>query len=412
MGSLHLLEMSRLKVTKDTKISNQSNPELRKEELCIVEFHSFTSSQAKCRRHSSSSNQPAMRSISAVLVALTIVQTSAFSGESQKCNTNRAPPLYSTSENDIASTIQELNGNNSEQVASLVRSVNYFISRECNYSCKFCFHTETNTNKFQFEQARYGLKILKDAGTQKINFAGGEPFLNPKLLGDLCRVASEELGMAVSIISNGSMITEKWMQTFGKYVDVLGVSVDSFDSDTNAVLGRGGDANNQHAERVLRVREMCSGHGILFKMNTVVNSLNWQEDMNEHVEKLDPYRWKAFQVLILEGENSGRNGDLRDATELRVSRRQFDAFCKRHAGQKALIPESNEVMQNSYLLLDEEMRFLDCSKGGKVPSDSILKVGVGQALEQAGFDHAMFEQRGGVYDWEREKSTDSAHAKP
>ena len=150
------------------------------------------------------SNQSAMRSISAVLVALTIVQTSAFSGESQQCiPANRAPPLYSTSENDIASTIQELNGNNSEQVASLVRSVNYFISRECNYSCKFCFHTETNTNKFQFEQARYGLKILKDAGTQKINFAGGEPFLNPKLLGDLCRVASEELGMAVSIISNG-----------------------------------------------------------------------------------------------------------------------------------------------------------------------------------------------------------------
>lgn len=194
------------------------------------------------------------------------------------------------------------------------------------------------------------------------------------------------------------------MQTYGKYVDVLGVSVDSFDSDTNAAIGRGGDANNQHAARVLKVREMCAQFGILFKMNTVVCSLNWQEDMNEQVQKLDPYRWKVFQVLILEGENSGRLGDLRDATELKVSQSQFGSFCDRHSGQKALIAESNDVMQNSYLLLDEQMRFLDCSTGGKIPSESILKVGVAKALQQAGFDHEMFEQRGGIYDWEREKT--------
>ena len=342
-----------------------------------------------------------MISISAVIwgFSLAIPHICAFTGGWQNIH---APP--STSRLRVASDLnilKELNGD--YDVSEFVRSVNYFISRECNYSCKFCFHTYTNGNKFPFEQARYGLRLLKAAGTQKINFAGGEPFLNPKLLGDLCQVASEELGMAVSIISNGSMITEKWMNTYGKYVDVLGVSVDSFDSNTNAAIGRGGDANNQHAARVLRVREMCAQHGILFKMNTVVCSLNWEEDMNEQVEKLDPYRWKAFQVLILEGENSGRPGDLRDAHELKVSRSQFDAFCNRHSGQKSLIPENNDVMQNSYLLLDEELRFLDCSSGGKIPSESILKVGVGRALEQAGFDHEMFKQRGGIYDWEREK---------
>ena len=172
---------------------------------------------------------------------------------------------------------EELNGK--YDVSDLVCSVNYFISRECNYNCKFCFHTKTNKNKFQFEQGRYGLQILKAAGTQKINFAGGEPFLNPELLGELCRVASAELGMAVSIISNGYMITPKWMNSYGKFVDVLGVSVDSFNSATNAAIGRGGNANNKHAERVLKVQDMCSQNEILFKMNTVVCSLNWEEDM-------------------------------------------------------------------------------------------------------------------------------------
>jgi radical S-adenosyl methionine domain-containing protein 2 len=291
-------------------------------------------------------------------------------------------------------------------IAHRVKSVNYFISRACNYKCKFCFHTHKNSNQLATDQAKLGLQLLREAGTEKINFAGGEPFLNPKLLGELCRTAHQDLGMAVSIISNGSLIRPKWMEEYGDYVDVLGVSVDSFDPATNAEIGRGGDANNRHAERVLRVRDLCSQHGILFKMNTVVCSLNWQEDMNEQVVKLDPYRWKAFQVLILEGENAGQPGDLRNAQDLQVSREQFDAFIDRHASQPSMIPEPNDVMQNSYLLLDEDLSFLDCSAGGKVPSESILKVGVGRALQQAGFDDAKFHQRGGIYEWSRDREAE------
>ena len=244
--------------------------------------------------------------------------------------------------------------------------------------------------------------MLRDAGTDKINFAGGEPFMNPKFLGQLCK-ESHELGMAVSIISNGSLISPKWMDEYGHFVDVLGISVDSFCPETNAKIGRGGDANNRHADRVLRVRALCDEHDIIFKMNTVVCSLNWQEDMSEHVRRLDPKRWKAFQVLILEHENSGRPGELRDARPLKISNEQYWSFVNRHNEFDQLIPESNDVMQNSYLLLDEELRFLDCSGGGKVPSESILKVGVESALQQSGFDDKMFHERGGVYEWTRDR---------
>ena len=86
---------------------------------------------------------------------------------------------------------------------------------------------------------------------------------------------------------------------------------------------------------------------------------------------------------------------------MRVSREEFDSFCERHSRQSMLVPEANDVMRNSYLLLDEELRFLDCSGNGKVPSQSILEVGVERALSQAGFDRDMFHRRGGVYDWSR-----------
>lgn len=297
----------------------------------------------------------------------------------------------------------------------LVKSVNYFISRKCNYSCKFCFHTQKTTHHLTLGQARLGLALLKEAGTEKINFAGGEPFLHPELLGELCRISSQELGLAVSIISNGSLITQEWMQTYGRHVDVLGVSIDSFDDATNAAIGRGetsakagspsSTVKNKHVDRILQVRDWCRQEDIIFKVNTVVCSLNWQEDMSTEIQQLNPQRWKVFQVLLLEDENIGDSA-MRDARPLVVSDDQFQAFLRRHEHLPPLIPEPNDVMQNSYLLLDEEMRFLDCSGGGKVPGESILKVGVPRALLQAGFDHGMFQQRGGVYDWKRERGHD------
>ena len=43
------------------------------------------------------------------------------------------------------------------------------------------------------------------------------------------------------------------------------------------------------------------------------------------------------------------------------------------------------------------MRFLDNSNGGKVPSKSILEVGVKTALQQTYFDQDSFAKRDGDY---------------
>ncbi len=60
-----------------------------------------------------------------------------------------------------------------------------------------------------------------------------------------------------------------------------------------------------------------------------------------------------------------------------------------------MIPEDNETMRDSYLLLDEKLRFLDCSGGKKIPSESILDVGVEKAFEKSGFNKEQFDARGG-----------------
>ena len=93
-------------------------------------------------------------------------------------------------------------------------SVNYFITRTCNYKCGFCFQTAKNSYILPIEEAKRGLLLLHEAGMKKINFAGGEPFIpdSGHFLGHLVRYCKEELHLeSVSIISNGSKITEEWM---------------------------------------------------------------------------------------------------------------------------------------------------------------------------------------------------------
>lgn len=73
---------------------------------------------------------------------------------------------------------------------------------------------------------------------EKINFSGGEPFLpqGGKHLGEMVKYCKETLKLqSVTIVSNGSLITEKWLKNYGKFLDILAVSCDSFDEETNKV---------------------------------------------------------------------------------------------------------------------------------------------------------------------------------
>lgn len=284
------------------------------------------------------------------------------------------------------------------------KSVNYHFLRTCNYECGFCFHTAKTSFILQEEKAKEGLKMLKEAGMEKINFAGGEPFLKPTLLGNLVRYCKEELQLAVSIVTNGSKVKENWFEKYAEYVDIIAVSCDSFNEETNIKIGRG---KGNHVQQVKKVAELCKQFGVKFKINTVCNKYNVDEDMTNQIADLSPCRWKVFQVLVLEGENKG-DAAIRDASRFKISDSEFASFIDKHSSLQCLVPESNDSMKNSYLILDEYMRFLNCSNNGKEPTSSIFDVGVEKALSESGFDSQMFVQRGGVYDWNKGSSCSSS----
>jgi radical S-adenosyl methionine domain-containing protein 2 len=214
------------------------------------------------------------------------------------------------------------------------------------------------------------------------------------------RYGKGELGIeSISIMSNSSKITEKFLRENATFIDILAISCDSFDPETNIKIGRGRSGEN--VEQLTKVAGWCRHFGIKFKGNTVVCSLNWDEDMTRPITQFQPFRWKVFQCLIITGENDN-DQRKRDARLFLVSDEQWKAFCDRHKQLKCFVPESNEMMRGSYLILDEYMRFLDKGDREEKASESILDVGVRKAMTQVRWGRIAFVKRGGFYDWTRE----------
>lgn len=136
---------------------------------------------------------------------------------------------------------------------------------------------------------------------QKINFSGGEPFIYKRghHLGKMVKYCKLCLDIpSVTIVSNGSLITEKWFQLYGKYVDILALSCDSFVEETNKLIGRG-QGNKNHIEQILKVKNWCDQYDVLFKLNTVVNTYNKDEDMCEQIAEINPIRYYFTVVEYL-----------------------------------------------------------------------------------------------------------------
>ena len=266
-------------------------------------------------------------------------------------------------------------------------SVDWHVWPRCNYACTFCFATFPGVERaLPRADAVRLLSLLRDAGTRKLSFAGGEPTLCPHLP-ELLR-AAKEAGMTTMIVTNATRLSPAYLRLVAPVTDWIAISVDSISNAVEEALGRG---HGNHVDLVRQAARRVQAEGIRLKLNTVVTALTWEEDMHALIRDLRPARWKVFQALPIIGENDGFLHW--------VSADQFRAFLDRHADLEP-VGEDNEAMTESYVMLDPLGRFFQNTDGIYVYSPSVLEVGVSVALEHAGWNRDRFIARGGLYDWD------------
>lgn len=293
---------------------------------------------------------------------------------------------------ETAKTLAKLLGKDIPIVPALIK---YRITTKCNSKCNFCSHRVKTTSHVQsLDNVKRGLLLLKQAGMKRIVFTGGEPLMHPSLLIDAINYCKEGLGLrSVSVITNGSLLTGHFIFRTAQCLDSITVACDMFDREQGYeyCCGSGG-----HPRRMEQASRLCRLYRIKFKINTLVNQCNVDEDMNAYIRDLQPFRWNCSPVLIGdqdqdENDDDGGDGDgdgdddddseaAATAAAACITDAEFRQFRMRHRHNKHFTACRKKTIKGRYLLLDEYMQILDEETG--VSSQSILEVGVERALDK------------------------------
>lgn len=291
--------------------------------------------------------------------------------------------------------------------ASLV--INWHLTEACNYRCQYCYaawsesscrreliHDPERTaallrELYQFFRPGNHINPLAnrlDWSSMRLNLAGGEPLLYAGKLPSVIRQA-RDLGFEVSLISNGSHLTDTLLDQLAPQLTWLGISIDSVSPAINRAIGR-----VDRRDELLSLEGLAaslagarqSNPGLRIKLNTVVNRLNHGEDLRSLIQRLTPEKWKVLRMLPVVNQ------------DLAVSDEQFAAFVARHQDfDRILCPEDNKDMRESYLMIDPLGRFFQNSPlvagQGYAYSRPILDVGAEAAFAEIAFDHERFSAR-------------------
>ena len=288
------------------------------------------------------------------------------------------------------------------RIPEQIPSVNYHLWKPCNMKCGFCFATFKDIDQKALPKGHLGcahslsvVESLAQSGFEKINFAGGEPTLCPWLPDLIGR--AKGLGMTTSVVTNGSLICGEWLDSMDGSLDWAALSIDSVNPDTLLRTGRTTGSGPMSAKDYLRVVDILKERLVRIKVNTVVSRSNLHEDLSEFIIDVRPDRWKLLQVLPVGGQNDSVISDHL------ISEEEFLVYVEnsRRVAEHGItmVPEDNDLMTGSYVMVDPAGRFFDNVDGAHTYSRPILEVGVEEALMDVSVDAGKFLSRNGLYAW-------------
>jgi len=268
---------------------------------------------------------------------------------------------------------------------------NYHITNRCNYHCTYCFGKFDGQRDPSLQEAKSIIDSIdtyfkeNQISDGRINLAGGEPTLY-EYLDELIEYASS-LGIKVSIVTNGALLTAERIHSWRGKVSCIGISIDSLIKDTNLKIGRCCKNNVielSHLEELSAAMHECD---IDLKINTVVSMLNLDEDFSQLYKSLMPQKIKLFQMHLVEGIND-------KAKPYRVTDDEFNHFCDRHvAFASIVVSEPCGSMENSYLMINPEGKFQLNDNGKYQTFGDLNTTTLSELLKTVPLDREKFNSR-------------------
>lgn len=151
------------------------------------------------------------------------------------------------------------------------------LTNRCNLKCIYCGRNENKDNFCAKQElsADEWIAVFKDAmtvGLKKVNMTGGEIFCRKDVLEIIERTIN--LGLDVSIETNGTIITEEQIKYLSKFKDHLSISIslDGIKKETND-LTRG----NGSFDKTFKTIKLIKEYNIPLRIITVLSKNNYNE---------------------------------------------------------------------------------------------------------------------------------------
>ncbi len=272
-------------------------------------------------------------------------------------------------------------------------TINWHILEKCNYSCSYCFAKYAKSDDKEIHNSKEKITLLLnkvyqyfitkyDGYSIRLNIAGGEPMLSKNL--NFIIDTAFKIGFKISLITNASKVTSKFVELNAKYISMFAISIDSISDKSNLNIGRSSKTHTLSISKIFMYLEQLKllNPNLKIKINTVVNQHNFADYLGDLIDLINPYKWKVLQALSL------------DKDKVFCSDEQFQEFLNNHQNITTTISkESNDDMKDSYIMLDPHGRFYQNTFGEYIYSDSVLSTDVSDAFKSIQFDLEKFKGR-------------------
>ena len=272
-------------------------------------------------------------------------------------------------------------------------TINWHIIQKCNYKCYYCFAKYEKSQRKEIHYSKKEIEVLLNKVYKtfnrnykncdiRLNIAGGEPTLSKNL--DFIIETAYRIGFKVSIITNSSIITTKFIRLNAKYLSMFATSIDSINRNNNLKIGREIKENTLEISQVFKNIELFRSFNkdIKIKINTVVNADNYNEYLGDFINLIKPNKWKVFQALSI------------NSNEIYCNDTQYETFLQNHKKLKiSTYSENNDEMTDSYIMIDPHGRFYQNTNGSYIYSKSILDITENEIMKCVNVDMSKYNNR-------------------
>ena len=112
------------------------------------------------------------------------------------------------------------------------KNIYIYLTNNCNQRCKHCYMYagEIEIEELKPEEWLKVLKDFKDNGGNGVTFTGGELTVYKEF--DKIIKYAHDIGLAVTVLSNGILWTKEKIDNLHEYIDEIQISIDGYDKDS------------------------------------------------------------------------------------------------------------------------------------------------------------------------------------